>query len=466
MKKSVKVLFCSSEALPFVKTGGLADVAGSLPLALEKLGIEVRIAIPKYKGIDKTMAIVGKDIKVHFIENDAYFLRDGLYNYKNVDFPDNLDRFGYFSKRVLELIKEINFKPDIIHSNDWQTALIPVYLKNLFIKDEIKDEFYKGIKTVFSIHNLAYQGIFSKTEFPKLGLDWGLFNINALEYYDKVNLMKGAIVFSDIVTTVSPTYAKEIQTEVYGCGLQGLLTARSDSLIGILNGLDYDRWNPARDKLIPKRYSFLTLQDKYINKTALQKESGLEVDGKIPLMGLISRLADQKGLDILAGCLDEMLKRPLQLIILGTGEQKYHQIFADAGKIHPKKVSVTLGYDAVLAQKIYAGSDIFLMPSKYEPCGLGQIISLKYGTVPLVRKTGGLADTVIDSSENPDTGNGLVFEEYSSDELLKTIDRALSFYSNKTCWKSIIHRGMDADFSWKASAKKYLELYGSLIQTK
>ncbi len=459
MKKPIKVLFCSSEVLPFVKTGGLADVSGSLPLALEKLGADITIIMPKYKGIDKNISVIGKNIKVYFIENDAYFLRDGLYGIKNIDFPDNLKRFAYYSRKTLELLKEISFKVDIIHANDWQSALIPIYLKNIFAKDE----FYKSIKTIFSIHNLAYQGIFSKEEFHKLGLDWSLFNINGLEYYDKINLMKGAIIFSDRVTTVSPTYAKEIQTAEYGCGLNGLLTAYTDKLSGILNGLDYELWNPLKDKLIAKRYSFSTLRDKYINKISLQKELALSPNEKIPLFGLISRLVDQKGLDILAGCLDEMLKKNLQFVLLGTGDQKYHQLFEEAKKNYPDKVSITLGYDAALAQKIYAGSDVFLMPSRYEPCGLGQIISLKYGTVPLVRKTGGLADTIIGASENPATGNGFVFTEYSSNELLRTIERALKFYEDKTLWKSIIHRGMNSDFSWKASAKKYLELYKSLI---
>lgn len=459
MRKSIKVLFCSSEVLPFVKTGGLADVSGSLPLALEKLGVNIIITMPKYKGIDKNTTILGKNIKVYFIENDAYFLRDGLYGNKNIDFPDNLERFAYYSRKSLEIIKEIGFKPDIIHSNDWQSALIPIYLKNIFTKDE----FYKEIKTIFTIHNLAYQGIFLKEEFSKLGLDWGLFNINGLEYYDKINLMKGAIIFSDKVNTVSPTYAKEIQSAEYGSGLNGLLTAYADKLSGILNGLDYSLWDPLKDKFIAKRYSFATLRDKYINKIALQKESGLTPNERIPLFGLISRLVDQKGLDILAGCLDEMLKKNLQFVLLGTGDQKYHQLFEEVKKNYPDKISVRLGYDAALAQKIYAGSDIFLMPSRYEPCGLGQIISLKYGTAPLVRKTGGLADTIIDVSTNPATGNGFVFTEYSSVELLKAIERALSFYEDKTLWKSIIHRGMNADFSWKASAKKYLELYKSLV---
>ncbi|MFH0839315.1 MAG: glycogen synthase [Candidatus Omnitrophota bacterium] len=459
MKKALKVLFCSSEVLPFVKTGGLADVSGSLPLALEKLGVDVRIVMPKYKGIDKTIATLGKDIKVYFVENDAYFARDGLYGIKNVDFPDNLDRFSFFSKKILELLKEINFKPDVIHANDWQCALIPAYLRLMYNHDE----FYKDIKTVFTIHNLAYQGLFPREQYPKLGIDRSFFTINGFEFYDKVNLMKGAIIFSDVTTTVSPTYAKEIQTDEYGCGLHGLLAERSKNLYGILNGLDYNQWNPAKDKFIPKKYSFSTLEDKYINKRALQKEVGLEVARRVPLFGLISRLVDQKGLDILTGCLDELLQRPLQLVLLGTGEPKYHQLFGAAQKSYPHKINATLGYDASLAQKIYASSDIFLMPSKFEPCGLGQIISLRYGTVPLVRKTGGLADTIIDISENPKEGTGFVFSEYSSKQLLATIDKALELYKDKTLWKSMIQSGMKADFSWKSSAKKYVALYQSII---
>ncbi len=458
----MKIVICASEVVPFAKTGGLADVAGALPLALEKEGQEVIIVMPRYKAIqdskfnitrvkdDVSCSVTGKNIKIYFIENDNYFNRDFLYGDKIGDYKDNLERFSYYCKRTLGLLKEINFQPDIIHVHDWQASLVPVYLKTLY-KD---DAFYKNTRTILTIHNIGYQGIFSKEEFPKLGLDWSLFNIEGLEFYDKVNFLKGGMEFSDIINTVSPTYSKEIQTKEFGFGLEGILARRRDSLFGILNGLDYDIWNPETDKLINKNFSVKTLEDKAKNKEGLQKICGLPLKKDVPLFGIVSRLAEQKGFDILAEGIEKICKSDLQLVILGTGDLKYHILLEDMVKKYPKVISLNLKFDDPLAHKIYAGSDIFLMPSKYEPCGLGQLISLRYGTVPLVFKTGGLTDTVNEL-------NGFVFSEYTKEDLLKTVNKSIKAFAIKKSWRALAERAMQCDFSWGESAKQYIKLYAS-----
>jgi len=456
----MKIALCASEVVPFAKTGGLADVAGALPLALEKEGQQVIVIMPRYKAMQNSSfkvqrlkegvsySLIGKDIKVYFIENDAYFNRDGLYGDKNGDYPDNLDRFSFYCKRALDLLREINFKPDIIHLHDWQACLIPVYLKNLYLLDV----FYKNIKTVLTIHNIGYQGLFPKEQFPKLGLDWSLFAIEGLEFYDKINMLKGGMMFSDIINTVSETYSKEIQTKEFGFGLEGVLNKRRDSVFGILNGLDYTIWNPETDKFIAKSYSINTAKDKSKDKEDLQKLCNLPLESDVPLFGVVSRLAEQKGFDILAEGIDTICRMNLQLVILGTGDLKYHLIMEDMVKKYPQVISLHLKFDDPLAHKIYAGSDIFLMPSKYEPCGLGQLIGLRYGTIPLVFKTGGLADTV-----NQD--NGFIFDRYSKDGLIKTIEKAVAGFKNKHKWAALVNRAMKCNFSWDASAKKYIKLY-------
>jgi starch synthase len=456
----MKILLAASEVVPFAKTGGLADVAGALPLALNDLGQEVIIAMPRYKAISKarfkikrlsgniSYSTLGEDIKVYFIENNKYFNRDGLYGDKTGDYKDNLDRFSYYCKSALELLKEIQFKPDVIHCHDWQSALIPVYLKNLYAKDS----FFKNTKTMLTIHNIGYQGLFPKEEFAKLGLDWSLFDMEMLEFYGKVNILKGGIVFADLITTVSQTYSKEIQTKEFGFGMEGVLNKRRDSVFGILNGLDYSIWNPETDKFILKNYSLQNLQDKYQNKEELQKICKLPAKEDVPLFGIVSRLAEQKGFDILAEAIESIMKMNLQLVILGTGDQKYHLLLEGIAKKYPKVLSLYLKFDDPLAHKIYAGSDIFLMPSKYEPCGLGQMISLRYATLPLVFKTGGLADTV-----NAD--NGFVFDNYKKENLIKTIKQAIEAYKNKNKWNMLLQNAMQYNFSWQESAKKYIQLY-------
>ncbi len=456
----MRIAVCAPEVVPFAKTGGLADVAGALPLALENLKQEVIIVMPKYKMIQDagfnitkvkegiSFATVGKKIKVYFIENSRYFDRDGLYGDKNGDYPDNLERFSYYCKKTLELFKEINFRPDVIHIHDWQACLIAVYLKNLYRKNS----FYKNTRTVLTVHNIGYQGLFPKEQYPKLGLDWGLFNMDMLEFYGKVNLLKGGMVFSDTLNTVSPTYSKEIQTKEFGFGLDGILDKRRDSLFGVLNGLDYSIWNPRTDKFILRNYSAETIADKYKNKEDLQRICKLPVNKEVPLFGIVSRLAEQKGFDIICDAIDKIAKMRLGLVILGTGDLKYHLILEDIVKKYPRVISLHLKFDDALAHKIYAGSDIFLMPSKYEPCGLGQMISFSYGTIPLVFKTGGLADTVTED-------NGFVFDKYNKEALVETIEKAAKAFQNTNKWGALMQKAMHYNFSWEVSAKQYLKLY-------
>ncbi len=456
----MRIVMCASEVVPFAKTGGLADVAGALPVALEGLGENVIVVMPRYKVIQNSKfkiqnskegtpySTIGKNINVYFIENDNYFNRDGLYGDKTGDYKDNLDRFAYYCKRTLEFLKEIKFKPDIIHCHDWQSSLIPVYLKTLYANDA----FYKNTKTILTIHNIGYQGLFPKEEFQHLGLDWSLFNMEGLEFYDKINILKGGIEFSDIINTVSPTYSKEIQTKEFGFGLEGVLNKRRDCVFGILNGLDYSIWDPETDKFIAKNFSAKTIEDKYKDKEDLQKICNLPLKKDIPLFGIVSRLAEQKGFDILADGIDTICKMGLQLVILGTGDMKYHSIMEDMVKKYPKVISLHLKFDDPLAHKIYAGSDIFLMPSKYEPCGLGQLISLRYATIPLVFKTGGLADTV-----NRD--NGFIFDQYGKGGLIKTIKKAVNAFADKDKWNALMRKAIACDFSWGESAKEYIRLY-------
>ncbi len=453
----------SSEVVPFAKTGGLADVAGALPLALEYCGHEVIVIMPGYKCVadarlkinrvspDVSSATLGKNIKVYFIENKDYFNREGLYGDKNGDYHDNLERFAFFCRRGLELLKEINFSADILHLHDWQASLIAAYLKNLYPGDS----FYSRMKSILTLHNVGYQGVFAREEFSKLGLDWDLFDIDGFEFYNKINLLKGGIVFADAITTVSPTYASEIQTLDLGFGLDGLLRLRKNVLSGILNGVDYSVWDPNTDKFITQNYSAANPQDKAANKEELQRVCRLPVNKNIPVFGMVSRLAEQKGLDILAEGLDDLCQMEVQLVILGAGDQKYQELLKDAADKYPGKISLNLKFDDPLAHKIYAGSDIFLMPSQYEPCGLGQLISLRYGTIPLVFRTGGLADTI-------NKYNGFVFSQYTNTALLKLINKAISVFKEKKKWAGLIRYAMGCNFSWKVSADKYIQLYAKV----
>lgn len=469
----MNVLIASPEAVPFCKTGGLADVAGTLPKELERSGISPCLILPLYQMVKRKdlrpaqkkinipisdrieraslwEARIGKDVPVYFIEKDEYYGREELYRTPEGDYPDNAERFIFFSRAVLEACKAVGLRPDIIHSNDWQTAMIPVYLKTIY-KD---DPFFKKTATLFTIHNLGYQGLFWHLDMHLTGLGWGYFTPDGIEFYGKINLLKAGLIFSDIINTVSKTYSKEIQTPEYGVGLDGVLRMRKKDLYGVLNGIDYDEWNPATDKYIPYLYSKEDINGKALCKKALQREVGLE-ERDSPLIGMITRLTIQKGLDILSEVMDDLTRLDLQFIILGEGEELYRRILTEISAKDPKRLFLKIGFDPVLARKIYAGSDLFLMPSKYEPCGLGQLIALRYGTIPIVRKTGGLADTI----KGGTAGNGFLFKDYSANALLKTVKKALSVYEDKTSWDSLRLRAMSEDFSWSSSAKEYLRLY-------
>lgn len=491
MAKNIKVLFVSSEISPFAKTGGLADVASSLPLELSRMGVSVNLVMPKYGSIDENKFslrevpdsnfqiqlggklefgklkynVLNEKLRVYFLENDNYFKRNGLYvdPITNVDYQDNAERFIFFTKGILEVIRKVELKPDIIHCNDWQTALIPVYLKTVY--SDI--EFYNSIKTVYTIHNLAYQGIFNKEEYHKIGIPWSYFSIDGLEFFDKINFMKGGINFSDAITTVSEKYAQEISSSVeFGFGLEGVLANKKNILRGILNGVDYSVWNPAKDKLISQKYSSRSLEKKILNKKALLEKFNLPFDEKIPLIGIISRLATQKGIDLIEAASNELMQIPMQLVVLGTGEPKYQKFLENLSYQYPQKVGFFCGFSEELAHLIEAGSDMFLMPSRYEPCGLNQIYSLKYGTVPIVFAVGGLDDSIVQFNEKDFSGTGFKFYDYNSESLLDAVRKAIEIFRKQDVWKKLVSNGMKQDFSWKKSAKKYLNLYEELRSYK
>ncbi len=488
----MKILYASSEVEPFAKTGGLADVAGSLPREIKKLGADIRIFLPLYSFIDEqthnitdvhdsdfdvrlgeqivkgslkqaNLVLNGKQITVYFIQNDNFYNRGGIYvnPITNLDYPDNGERFIFFSHAILEAVKKLGWKPDIIHCNDWQTGLIPLYLRSTY-KD---DEFYKNIKTIFTIHNLAYQGLFDKELMSFANISWDFFTIDGIEFYDRMNFMKAGIVFSDYVTTVSPKYAEEICSSVeYGYGLEGVLAYRKAKLIGILNGVDYSAWSPLKDNLIPQKYSARNIAKKVINKKALVEKFNLPFDANIPVFGMISRLADQKGFDLIESAADELVKFNVQMIFLGAGDYKYQNLLEKLRKYNRDKIGVHIGFSNELAHLIEAGSDMFLMPSRYEPCGLNQIYSLKYGTVPIVRATGGLDDTVDAYDTETKSGTGFKFYDYDYSSLTDAIRFALEVYRDRLAWIQLMKNGMKQDFSWKASAKKYMALYKEVLR--
>jgi starch synthase len=481
----MKILFAASEVAPFAKTGGLADVAGSLPLAIASLGHEVRVVMPYYRQAamyasnlkqvatfpvplgtweercDVLEGRMGRDIVVYFIKKDIYYDRPELYRTARTDYPDNAERFIFFSRAVPELCRALDYSPDIIHGNDWQTALIPLYLKTL----------YRGsaplqrTRTVFTVHNLGYQGIFWHWDMRLTGLGWDVFTPEGIEFWGKINFLKAGLVYADIITTVSKTYSREIRTPEYGYGLEGVLVKRAKDLVGIVNGIDYRTWNPARDRSIAKTYSAARLAGKALCKKALYKLIKLP-GSDAPLIGMVTRLADQKGLDILTKALPEIMSLGVQLVILGTGDERYHRILSDAVRRYSKNMRVLLRYDDSLAQNLYAGCDIFLMPSHYEPCGLGQMIALRYGTVPVVRRTGGLTDTVSDYKPKTGQGTGFLFEEYSAPALIDCLRRALAVYGDRTKWRSLMRNGMKQDFSWERSAKEYVTVYRKAMRKK
>lgn len=470
MKRKIKIAFVSSEAVPYVKTGGLADVLGILPKEIKNIGHDAVLVLPFYKEIkNKNLSVeqvneytykrTDSQLPTYFIANNDYFDRDNLYMDEQGDYQDNALRFDYFCKKVIELFPEINFKPNIIHLNDWQTSLIPFYLK---MGDNHK--FYNKTKTLLTIHNMAYQGVFSSEFLPKLGLSQEVFNpFSGIEYYGKINFLKAGLISADVVSTVSEKYSQEIQEEEYGCGLDGVLRSRNDKIIGILNGADYKEWSPETDKHIAANYSLKNLGGKNECRKDLLKEFNFSATDSIPVISMISRLTDQKGFDILAACIDEILKLNLRLILLGTGERKYHEMFKKIKEKHPDHFGLRIEFNNALAHKIEAGSDMFLMPSKFEPCGLNQIYSLKYGTVPIVRATGGLDDTIENFNPSKGTGNGFKFKKYIPEALLFKVKEALNVYKNKNLWKKLIINGMKQDYSWHKSAEEYIWLYREMI---
>lgn len=474
-----KILFAASESVPFIKTGGLADVVGSLPKCIDKQYFDVRVILPKYTCMKQEFQdlmeykthfymdfhwkqeYVGileakvDGITFYFIDNERLFSGFKIYS-ENV--IDEIEKFTFFCKAALSALPLIDFKPDIIHCHDWQTALIPVYLRERFGNGN----FFSGIKSVMTIHNLKFQGKWDlKTVKEITGLPDYFFTPDKLEAYKDANLLKGGIVYADAITTVSETYAEEIKTSFYGEGLDGLLTARSNALRGIVNGIDYGEFNPETDKYIKYHYNQINFRkEKIKNKRDLQEELGLEQNDKKFMIGLVSRLTDQKGLDLIAYVMDELCQEDIQFVVLGTGEERYENMFRHFDWKYNNKVSANMFYSEALSHKIYAACDAFLMPSLFEPCGLSQLMSLRYGTVPIVRETGGLKDTVEPFNEYESTGTGFSFKNYNAHEMLATVRYSkYVYYQRKREWNKMVDRGMTADFSWDVSAKKYIEMY-------
>ncbi|MFB3881465.1 MAG: glycogen synthase GlgA [Armatimonadota bacterium] len=470
----LRVLMCTSEAVPFAKTGGLADVAGALPPALAKLGHDVRLALPKYGEMDPKIPskavggqlqvpVGGKAVAVGIEQSDAlkgvptylvdcpgYFDRKGLYGH-----PDDAERFGCFCLAVLEFLRQGDWKPDVIHCNDWQTALIPVQLKTRYAQDRK----LAGIGTLLTIHNLAYQGVFDRAAMAGAGVAPSLWSVEGVEFYGQVNFLKGGLLFADMLNTVSKRYAEEIQTAEYGERLEGVLARRKAELFGILNGIDCAEWDPATDRFIAANFGPGKMGPKGENKAALQQRYKLAKRPEVPLFGLVSRLAGQKGLDLLAEVLPQFLRLDVQFVLLGTGEQQYHELLSRLAKEFPSKMGVALSFDNALAHLIYAGSDMFLMPSRYEPCGLGQMISLRYGTVPVVRTTGGLADTISEFDPATGKGNGFCFDDYTAVALMGAMVRSVEAYRAGEPWRKLVQNTMACDFSWDRSAGEYERLY-------
>lgn len=473
----IKVLFAASESAPFLKSGGLGEVIYSLSKEMRKLGIDARVILPKYsdipfnylKEMEKLNAFtvnVGwrkqycgieylehEGVPFYFVDNEYYFKRSGMYGYY-----DEAERFGYFCRAVIDALDNIDFIPDVIHCHDWHTGMIAPMLR-------IDYPQYNNIKTIFTIHNLYYQGVFPREILEDLlGLKPEMFNISGLEFYGGVSFMKGGLNYSDMITTVSHNYAEEIKTPLYGERLDDILRSKSDILYGIENGIDYNIYNPAIDPYIYQKYDLGTINLKTINKMELQKELGLNEGESIPMIGIVTRLVKQKGIDLILTRLEKNLKNGVQVVILGTGDKHYENMLYEIRTKYTGQISVNIKFDDVLAHKIYAASDIFLMPSLFEPCGLGQMIAAKYGSIPIVRETGGLKDTVIPYNEYTSEGNGFSFFNYNPEEMENTISYALKFYHNKETWNKIIINAMKTDNSWQKSSIEYKKLYEKIME--
>lgn len=480
----MKILYASPEAAPFSKTGGLGDVAGSLPIALCEKGVDARVVIPLYKCVaqeyrDKMTYIDHIYIDMgwrkqycgifklehdgcifYFIDNEFYFNGDKPYDYIHLD----CEKFIFFSKAVLSILPTIDFRPDVINCNDWQTGAIPVFLDTF-----LDNPFYRGIKTVMTIHNLKYQGRWNLEKIKDfMGISDYYFTEDKLEYYKDANILKGGLVYADRITTVSESYAKEIQTEWYGEGLNGLISARRNDLTGIVNGISYNEWNPSKDTMIFENYNRVNYaKKKKENKVQLQQMLNLPVDSNIFTVGIVSRLTDQKGFDLIASALDELCAGGMQIIVLGTGDEKYENLFRHYAWKYPDKVSANIYFSNELSHKIYAGCDAFLMPSAFEPCGLSQIISMRYGTLPIVRETGGLKDTVVPYNEYTKEGTGFSFANYDAREMIHVLKYAMQvYYDDKKSWNALAKNAMSTDYSWSVSADKYIDMYTQLSGVK
>ena len=476
----MKILFVKSEANPFIKTGCLADVSFALPKALHEKGEDVRIIMPKYEDISgdftskmTQLATFGVSvgwrnqycglqyltydgIPVYFVDNEYYFKRHGCYGY----FDDG-ERFSYFCRAVMESVKYMDdFYPDVIHCNDWQTGMVPLYLSEVY-KD--RPEFCKA-KSIFTIHNLKYQGVFSRSVIQELlGIGEEYFSEDKIKFYDGISFMKAGIVYADKITTVSKTYAKEIQTAYYGEGLDGLLRQKSAKLVGITNGIDYSSNDPKKDKYIVN-YGLTTLKNKAVNKEMLQQLAGLPVNSDVPVIAMVTRLVKQKGLDLVTRVIEDILKMNVQLIVLGTGDNDYQDFFEYYASSYPAKIASFIQFNNAIASKVYAGSDILLMPSLFEPCGLSQMIAMAYGTLPLVRETGGLSDTVIPYNEFTGDGNGFSFTNYNAHDMLNVIEYAVSCYQDKKTWTKLVKNAMRTKFEWKTQADEYLKIYNEIVE--
>jgi starch synthase len=483
----VRILTVSAEAAPFAKTGGLADVATAFTKALAEKGHEVALILPKYlmterggfrsEPIDIPLmfrigndertgwihrsTLPGTNIPVYFVVNDHYFNRNGIYQEEGKDYPDNLARFTFFCRSVLELLRSDEFPAEIIHCHDWQTSLIPAYLKTV----DHRDPALSTMKTVFTVHNLAYQGFFPRDQYYQTGLPWEIFNPGGIEFYGDLNLLKAGLVYSDWITTVSERYAAEMMTPANGRGLESVVYANRERLTGILNGADYTVWNPETDTIIKANYSPHDLAGKLLCKEDLQREMKLPVNSEVPLMATVCRFDEQKGIDLMCQVLDYLLLgEEMQFIALGTGKPEFERMMLDLMTRFPRQVGVHVGINENLAHKIQAGADLFLMPSKYEPCGLSQLYSMKYGTPPVVHLSGGLADTVRDYNDAQKDGYGFVFYNHDQKDFLQAINRAIAVYRDKTAWDALRRRGMACDFSWGRSASRYEEVYRDLLE--
>lgn len=488
----LKILLVASEAVPFAKTGGLADVAGTLPLELARLGHHVSLIMPGYSMIDASAhglapwgrlsvptatgpkeAIVERGVlpdstlpadrlaQIFAIRHDPYFAREGLYQESGADYPDNLARFAFFCRAVIQLLLEFQDKtkwvPDVIHAHDWQTALCLAYLKILYVDYPQRH----AVGALFTLHNLGYQGLFPASEYPTTGLPPSLFTPSGLEFYGSCNVLKGGLVYADLLSTVSHTYSHEIQTPEFGFGLDGLIRERRDRLVGVVNGIDTDAWNPATDAYLPARYSAMDLSGKGACKSALQREMKVPVKD-VPLLAVVSRLSTQKGLDLVAAIVPELMTLDIQLVLLGTGDASAEAQWRSLHARYPQQLGLRIGFDEGLAHRIEAGADVFLMPSRYEPCGLNQLYSLRYGTVPIVRRTGGLADTVVPYTPiavEERRATGFMFRDTSADALLNTVLLALRVYKDRPEWLRLMQTGMQMDVSWARSAHAYEDVY-------